>query len=243
VLPQTTAVRPNKLLAGLGGDDLVRLHPKLVRMTLGQLLHPVGARIEHVYFPESGMVSMLTVMKSGEQIETAIIGREGVIGGWVAIDGVNTNTQSTVQIEGSAQQVSTARFLETYRASDTFRSAMNAYQGVILFQAQQSAGCHAIHSVEARLCRWLLLSQDILESEHVPLTQEFLSHMLGVRRTSVSLCAHTLQKSGLIQYARGNIKIQNRKGLEECACECYSAIRERIFGVGQASREAGQNGR
>jgi CRP-like cAMP-binding protein len=175
-------------LGGLGGDDLVRLHPKLVRMTLGQLLHPVGARIEHVYFPESGMVSMLTVMKSGEQIETAIIGREGVIGGWVAIDGVNTNTQSTVQIEGSAQQVSTARFLETYRASDTFRSAMNAYQGVILFQAQQSAGCHAIHSVEARLCRWLLLSQDILESEHVPLTQEFLSHMLGVRRTSVSLC-------------------------------------------------------
>jgi len=230
-------------LAGLGGDDLVRLHPKLVRMTLGQLLHPVGARIEHVYFPESGMVSMLTVMKSGEQIETAIIGREGVIGGWVAIDGVNTNTQSTVQIEGSAQQVSTARFLETYRASDTFRSAMNAYQGVILFQAQQSAGCHAIHSVEARLCRWLLLSQDILESEHVPLTQEFLSHMLGVRRTSVSLCAHTLQKSGLIQYARGNIKIQNRKGLEECACECYSAIRERIFGLGHASvADAGHSG-
>ena len=243
MLPQTTAVRPNKLLAGLGGDDLVRLHPKLVRMTLGQLLHPVGEPIEHVYFPESGMVSMLTVMKSGEQIETAIIGREGVIGGWVAIDGVNTNTQSTVQIEGSAQQVSTARFLETYRASDTFRSAMNAYQGVILFQAQQSAGCHAIHSVEARLCRWLLLSQDILESEHVPLTQEFLSHMLGVRRTSVSLCAHTLQKSGLIQYARGNIKIQNRKGLEECACECYSAIRERIFGVGQTPvRDAGQSG-
>jgi hypothetical protein len=102
-------------LAGLGGDDLVRLHPKLVGMTLGQLLHPVGEPIEHVYFPESGMVSMLTVMKSGEQIETAIIGREGVIGGWVAIDGVNTNTQSTVRIEGSALQVSTARFLETYR--------------------------------------------------------------------------------------------------------------------------------
>lgn len=233
-MPQSTAVKPDRLLAGLSGDDLVRLHPKLVRMTLGQLLHPVGEPIEHVYFPESGMVSMLTVMKSGEQIETAIIGREGVIGGWVAIDGVNTNTQSTVQIEGSAQQVSTATFLETYRASDTFRAAMNAYQGVILFQAQQSAGCHAIHSVEARLCRWLLLSQDILGSEHVPLTQEFLSHMLGVRRSSVSLCAHTLQKSGLIQYARGNIKIQNRKGLEECACECYSAIRERIFGIGEA---------
>jgi hypothetical protein len=161
-VPNSTAVGQNKLLGGLGGDDLVRLHPKKVAMTLGDLLHPVGAPIEHVYFPESGMVSMLTVMKSGEQIETAIIGSEGVIGGWVAIDGGNTNTQSTVQVKGVAQQVSAARFLETYRVSDTFRSAMNAYQGIILFQAQQSAGCHAIHTVEARLCRWLLLSQDIL---------------------------------------------------------------------------------
>jgi CRP-like cAMP-binding protein len=171
-------------------------------------------------------------LKSGEQIETAIIGSEGVIGGWVAIDGGNTNTQSTVQVQGSAWQVSTPKFLEMYRVSDTFRSAMNAYQGVILFQAQQSAGCHAIHSVEARFCRWLLLAQDMLGSEHVPLTQEFLSHMLGVRRTSVSLCAHALQKSGLIAYARGNIKIQDRKGLEECACECYLAIRGRIDGLG-----------
>ena len=198
-MANSTAVKQNKLLGGLGGDDLFRLHPKLVRMVQGQFLHPVGASIEHVYFPESGKVSMLTVMKSGEQIETAIIGSEGVIGGWVANNGGNTNTQSTVQVEGSAQQVSTARFLETYRVSDTFRAAINAYQGIILFQAQQSAGCHAIHSVEARFCRWLLLSQDMLGSEHVPLTQEFLSHMLGVRRTSVSLCAHTLHRTPLIR--------------------------------------------
>ena len=151
-----------------------------------------------------------------------------MVGAWVSMNGGNTNTQSTVQVEGSAWQVSTASFLETYRVSVPFQSAMNAYQGIILFQAQQSAGCHAIHSVAARLCRWLLLSQDMLGSEHVPLTQEFLSHMLGVQRTSVSLCAHTLQKSGLIQYTRGKIKIQDRKGLEECACECYAAIRERI---------------
>ncbi len=105
---------------------------------------------------------------------------------------------------------------------------MNGYQGVILFQAQQSAACHAIHSVEARLCRWLLLSQDIIGSEHVTLTQEFLSHMLGVQRTSVSLSAHALQKSGLIKYSRGKIKIIDRKGIEECACECYPAIRARI---------------
>jgi CRP-like cAMP-binding protein len=197
-------------------------------MTLGDPLHPAGSPIAHVYFPEKGMVSMLTVMRSGEQIETAIIGKEGVVGGWVAIDGANANTQSTVQVEGSAWQISTTKFLEIYRASDPFRSAMNAYQGVIMFQAQQSAACHALHSVESRFCRWILLSEDLLSSEHIPLTQEFLSHMLGVQRTSVSLCAHTLQKSGLIEYRRGKIKILDRKGLEECACECYSVIRERI---------------
>jgi CRP-like cAMP-binding protein len=167
------------------------------------------------------MVSILTVMKTGEQIETAIIGNEGVVGGWAAIDGRNANTQSTVQIEGSAWQLPIAKFLEIYKASDPFRSAINTYQGIILFQAQQSAACHAVHSVEARLCRWLLLAQDLMDSDLVQLTQEFLSHMIGVQRTTVSLCAHTLQKSGLIQYSRGKIKILDRKGIEECACECY----------------------
>ena len=174
---------------------------------------------------------MLTVMKSGEQIETAIIGNEGVVGGWVAIDGTNANMQTTVQVAGSAWQIPTPKFLEMYKASESFRSAINGYQDIILFQAQQSAGCHAIHSVESRLCRWLLLAEDLMGSDQIVLTQEFLSHMLGVQRTSVSLCAHILQKSGLIEYRRGKIKITDRKGLEECACECYSAIRERIDGI------------
>ena len=174
------------------------------------------------------MVSLLAVMKSGEQIETAIVGSEGVVGGWVAMDGADANTQSTVQIEGAGWELPIAKFIEVYGASDALRSAVNKYQGTILFQAQQSAGCHALHSVEARLCRWVLMAVDIIESDHIPLTQEFLSHMLGVQRTSVSMCAHTLQKSGLIQYSRGKIKILNRAGLEECACECYAAIRERI---------------
>jgi CRP-like cAMP-binding protein len=197
-------------------------------MRLGEFLHPAGVPIAHVYFPESGMVSMLTVMKSGEQIETAIIGSEGVVGGWVAIDGAIANTQATVQIEGSAWKIATPKFLEMYKRSDPFRSVMNGYQGVILFQAQQSAACHAIHSVEARFCRWLLISQDVIGSDRVALTQEFLSHMLGVQRSSVSLSAHALQNSGLIRYTRGKIKIVDRKSLEQCACECYSVIRDRI---------------
>jgi CRP-like cAMP-binding protein len=231
-------VGKNSLLNGLSAADIALLRPNLkkVRMIRGEFLHPVGVQIKHVYFPDSGMVSMLTVMKSGEQIETAIIGSEGVVGGWVAIDSRNANTQSTVQVEGAAWQISAAKFLEMYDASQPFRSVVNNYQGIILFQAQQSAACHAMHSVESRLCRWLLLSQDLLGSEQVPLTQEFLSHMLGVQRSSVSLCAHSLQKSGLIRYSRGKIKVQDRKGLEECACECYSVIRERIDSDGHRAQ-------
>jgi CRP-like cAMP-binding protein len=223
-------VRQNRLLNGLAAGDLGRLQANLrkVRLPRGQVLHPPGEPIEQVYFPDSGMISMLTVMQSGEQIETAIIGSEGVAGGWVAIDGANANTQTTVQIDGSAWQIPAADFVEAYQASGRFRSAMNGYQGIILFQAQQSAACHAIHSVEARLCRWLLQAQDVMGSDAIELTQEFLSHMLGVRRTSVTLSAHKLQASGLIQYSRGKIKIVDRDALKECACECYTVIRQRI---------------
>jgi CRP-like cAMP-binding protein len=229
-VPDSKFVAQNRLLNGLGADDLAHLQPHLqkVRLRRGQVLHPAGEPIRSVYFPDGGMISMLTVMQSGELIETAIIGTEGVAGGWVAIDGANANTQTTVQMEGSASKIPAAKFVETYNASGRFRSAMNAYQSVILFQAQQSAGCHALHSVESRLCRWLLQAEDLMGSDEVELTQEFLSHMLGVQRTSVSLAAHELQKSGLIQYSRGKIKIVDRDGLEECACECYAAIRQRI---------------
>ena len=194
------AVGRNRLLNALGAADQAQLQPYLKRVPLRppQVLHPVGEPIQHVYFPDSGMVSLLAVMKSGEQIETAIVGSEGVVGGWVAMDGADANTQSTVQIEGAGWELPIAKFIEVYGASDALRSAINKYQGIILFQAQQSAGCHALHSVEARLCRWVLMAEDIIESDHIPLTQEFLSHMLGVQRTSVSICAHTLQKSGLI---------------------------------------------
>jgi CRP-like cAMP-binding protein len=229
----STIVNQNKLLSGLVAAELALLQPllKRVSMTRGQVLHPVRAPITHVYFPEVGMVSMLTIMTTGEQIETAIIGNEGVVGGWVAFDGSDANTQSTVQIEGSAWQIPVAKYRECYKASEALRNAINRYESVIRFQAQQSAGCHAIHTVEARFCRWLLISEDVLGSENVPLTQEFLSHMLGVRRTSVSLVAHTLQQAGLIQYSRGKIKILDRAAIEETACECYAVIREKIDSV------------
>jgi CRP-like cAMP-binding protein len=220
----------NRLLRRLDVDDLSRLQPNLkeISMERGMVLHPAGEPIEHVYFPIRGMVSILAVMRTGEQIETAIVGREGVVGASIGSDGSQSAGQSTVQIEGSAWEIPAAKFLERYTASVSFRTLMNKFQNVIFLQAQQSAACHALHTVEARLCRWLLQSQDTIGSDLVPLTQEFLSHMLGVQRTSVSLCAHTLQKAGLIRYARGQIKILDRDGLKESACECYEVVREHV---------------
>jgi CRP-like cAMP-binding protein len=226
----STSVVENRLLTLMVDGDLARLKPHLKKVPLvqGAVLHAPDASIEYVYFPLSGMVSILAVMKTGEQIETAIIGREGVAGGSIGSDGAQSAGQATVQVAGSAWQIPAAKFREVYEGSAPFRTVINRYQSVLFRQAQQSAACHALHSVEARLCRWLLQSQDVTESDTVPLTQEFLSHMLGVRRTSVSVCAHGLQKAGLIRYSRGQIKILNRDGLEECACECYEVIREQI---------------
>jgi CRP-like cAMP-binding protein len=220
----------NRFLKSLRADDLARLQPHLTKTSLprGEVLHPAGEKIEHVYFPLSGMVSIVALMKSGEAIETAVIGREGVVGASVGTNGAKSAGQAVVQIAGSAWQIPGAKFTEAYQASPSLRTLANEFQTVVLLQAQQSAACHALHSVEARLCRWLLQSQDATESDMVPLTQEFLSHMLGVRRTTVSLVAHTLQVAGLIRYSRGQITIINRDGLMDAACECYEVVREYI---------------
>ncbi|MEA2876830.1 MAG: hypothetical protein QOF14_2026 [Hyphomicrobiales bacterium] len=220
----------NRLLKQLGAADLSVLEPSLKKfaMVQGTVLHEPGGTIDHVYFPTAGMISILAVMKTGEQIETGIVGREGVVGGSVGSFGPLSFGQSTVQIPGAAWQLKSDVFVKLYNTSQTFRQATNAFQSVITIQAQQSAACHALHTVEARLCRWLLQSRDVIDSDVIQLTQEFLSHMLGVQRTTVSLAATALQKRGLVTYSRGNIKILDHDGLKKGACECYDVIREQV---------------
>src|SRR5436305_6236786 len=205
------------------------------------LLHEQGAAIDRIYFPLSGMISLLAVMQSGEAIETGIIGAEGLLGGDAPING-HLFAHATVQLDGAALTMPKAQFVDGYHAHPHMRDLVNRYQAMLLMQARQNAACHALHSVRGRLCRWLLQSQDMIGSASFTLTQEFLSHMLGVRRNSVSVEAHALQEAGLIRYTRGQIKILNRGGLEDCACECYSVIREetdKLMGPAQTQSEPG----
>jgi Crp-like helix-turn-helix domain len=180
-------------------------------------------------------------MQSGEAIETGIVGADGLVGGGAAING-HAFGQMTVQLDGTALTMPRAKFVDACRAHPHLRDLVDRYQAILLTQAQQNAACHAVHSVRSRLCRWLLQSQDMIGSDTFSLTQEFLSHMLGVRRTSVSVEAHAVQQAGLIRYRRGNIKILNRDGLEDCACECYSVIRaetDKLMGAAKTQSETG----
>jgi CRP-like cAMP-binding protein len=216
----------NRILRQLSADELKSVQPWLTSMELRSsvVLHESGQPIERVYFPVSGMISLLAVMQSGEAIETGIVGADGVVGGDAAING-HMFGQMTVQLEGVALTMPKAKFVDAYHKHPHLRNLVDRYQSILLVQAQQNAACHALHPVRSRLCRWLLQSQDMIGSATFSLTQEFLSHMLGVRRNTVSVEAHAVQAAGLIRYSRGRINILNRDGLEECACECYSVIR------------------
>ena len=220
----------NRLLASLGQDDRAALAQQLkpVELRRGDVLHQPRTAVEQVYFPLGGMVSMLVVMQTGEAIETAIIGREGIVGGSVANGHLEAFGQSTVQIASQGLVIGSKPFVEACRKSPALVTLVNRFEGLLAMQWQQSAACHALHSVEARLCRWMLQSQDVVGGNVIELTQEFLSHMLGVQRSSVSLSAHALQEAGLIKYGRGRITILDRPGIEECACECYAVIRGEI---------------
>jgi CRP-like cAMP-binding protein len=223
-----TPAGENRLLSKLNSGDMAALRPHLKSFTMNRstILHPGGSAIGHVYFPLSGMVSLLAVTKSGGQIETGMIGREGVVGASIANYGRYPFGQATVQIAGAAMRIRSEPFLKIYAASERFRRAVNASQSLIFLQAHQSAACHALHTVEQRLCRWLLQSQDVIESHVIPLTQEFLSHMLGVQRNAVSLSGSILQERGWIEYSRGKIRIISRAQLRRNACECYEVVRE-----------------
>ena len=171
------------------------------------------------------VVSLVVDMSVGEMIETAMVGRDGVVNGTSALDGKTALHRGIIQVAGEAAAIhpNILRNLDT--EFEPLHAILIRHEQVLLAQAQQSAGCNASHTVEARMCRWLLRMRDLSGSDELTLTQEFLAQMLGVRRTSVSVVAGTLQKAGFIQYRRGTIQLLDIERLEEGSCECYATVK------------------
>jgi CRP-like cAMP-binding protein len=218
---------PNHLLAALPGADFELLRPHLQTMQLVQevVLVAAGNPLTRVFFPHSGVISLVVSLTAGEKIEVAMIGSDSVFGGSAALDGSISLTDAIVQLPGTASTLEVGRLRTAANESIAFRTMLIRHEQALFAQAQQSAACNASHSAESRLARWLLRMHDLSEAKTLPLTQDFVAQMIGVRRNAVSLIAHALQQAGLIKYSRGHIHITNLEGLNDLACECYAAVR------------------
>jgi len=217
----------NRLLQALPADDYALIEPHLAHVELerGRLLYDPGDPIDQVYFPHDGVISLMTLMESGAAIESATIGPEGAVGLMAAVSPREALSRVMVQTPVKAGRVSVERMHEAWERSPRVRDLIDRHSEAVYAHAIQSVACNALHSVEARFCRWLLTCHDRITTNTVALTQEFLADMLGVQRTTVTAVARTLQDKGVIRYRRGVVDIVDRKGLEALTCECYGTIR------------------
>lgn len=218
----------NQLLAVLSGEDRTLVEPHLTPLLLekGALLYEPGDAIDQVYFPEGSVISLMTLMQTGEAIETSTIGREGAFGLAAAAAPRTALSRAIVQVAGPAARISVDAMHGAWLASPTLRGLVDRHSEALYAHAIQSVACNALHSVEARFCRWILCCLDRISGNRVSLTQEFLADMLGVQRTTVTAVARALQASSLIHYRRGVVDVLDRKGLETISCECYVAVRD-----------------
>jgi len=226
----------NELLAALPAEVLQRLSPalELVPLALKEILHRPGDPIEYVYFPGAGFVSELTVLESGDMVEVATVGREGMVGIFASDGEERAPSLSMVQAAiDVCYRLRATVFREEMDRRGPFHQLMTRYMHAHVGLIMQSTACNAMHTVEQRLARWLLMAHDRVGLDDFPLTQEFLAMMLGVSRPSVTIVAGTLQKAGLITYHRGHLKIVNREELEAASCECYRVVRNLLASVRQ----------
>ncbi|HEU0084946.1 MAG TPA: Crp/Fnr family transcriptional regulator [Bradyrhizobium sp.] len=222
----TSSHLDNKLLAALPPSQLNLLVPFLSIVMLPQsaVVYETGDEVDQVYFGHNGMFSLLAVMRDGKAIETATVGREGVVGAMAGLGLYRSLVRVVVQLPLTASKIASTQFRKAAAASEPIRELAVHYNEVLLTQARITAACNALHPVEARFCRWLLQSADRAGSDTVTLTQELLAEMLGVRRTSVTEVAGKMQNEGVITYSRGVIRILDRAGLERLSCECYQTL-------------------
>jgi CRP-like cAMP-binding protein len=222
------STHPNSILKHLSKADFALFEGALTAKSFvhGDVLAEAGSPIDQVYFPNSGLISIVVPLKNGEMIEAGIVGRRDVFGASAAFGAKTHVNRAVAQMPGSFSMIKAADLINAADKSETLRRDLFLHDQFMLAQAQQSAACNARHDITQRLATWLLRVRDRAEQEELALTQEFLSQMLGVQRASVSIAAGAMQQAGMIQYRRGNIQITDTPRLEQTACECFSVLRE-----------------
>lgn len=217
----------NRLLAALPDEEYERLVPHLepVSLPLNQVLYELGVPIEYVYFPQQGIVSLLSVLEDGSTVEAGLVGNDGMVGLPIILGGNKTSNRAFVQVAGNGMRMKAEQLRSEFKRGGVLQSLLLRYTQALLTQVSQGVACNRLHTIEERLARWLLTVQDRVESDQFPLTQEFIAQMLGTRRSGVTVAAGTLSKAGTIRYSRGKITILNQGDLEAISCECYGIIK------------------
>jgi CRP-like cAMP-binding protein len=220
----------NEMLLGLPRNVCNNLVSKtqLVKLPIHSVLNEVNEPIPYLYFINSGLASVLSVLQDGKSVEVGLTGREGFVGVPVLVGFKTSPTRVIMQIEGAGYRILPKDLLAAMKTSPPLERSLLRYSQELALQASQIAACNRVHEVDERLARWLLMSQDRIGGSLIPLTQEFLAHMLGTRRASVTVAAGMLQKAGLISYVRGQLKIEDRERLENASCECYATLTRQL---------------
>ncbi len=218
----------NHLLAALPIDAFERLsaHLEPISFALGEVIYESGGQMRYVYFPTTSHISLLYTMIDGSTAEMGLVGNEGVVGIALFMGGETTPNRAMVQGAGSGFRMKAKAMLDEFKRGGEFQHLLLRYTQALITQISQTAVCNRLHTVEQRLCRWLLMTHDLTQSDELQMTHEFISHMLGVRREGVTMAAQRLQEMGMISYVRGHIRILDRKQLLAQVCECYQVVQD-----------------
>jgi CRP-like cAMP-binding protein len=218
----------NQVLLSLTTRQFRMVRPRLRPMTLAHhdILHESQRKVDTIYFPNNGLISLVIVMGNGKTAEAGVVGSEGVVGLEGAFGLKRSPIREVVQVSGTAYRMPAVRLQRVFQSAPDILLRFSRFAVINRMQVSQTAACNRLHEVEKRLARWLLMTQDRVQSGLIPMTHDFLATMLGTDRGSVTTAAGVLQKQRIIEYSRGSVRVLNRKALEECSCECYGLIRE-----------------
>jgi CRP-like cAMP-binding protein len=222
----------NRVLSALPKEELDRLTPHLIPMTLPVRTMLLDGTSDYAYFMEDGMASVVLTMADGSTVEVGVIGIDGIVGLPVILGADHMPGETFIQVPGSGYRISAQHLKDEFEKGGQLRSILQKYLLANLVQSAQNAACNRLHSISERLSRWILTCHDRVQTDHMPLTHEFLGQMLGAPRTTVTLAAGMLHEAGLIDYTRGNVTIKDRTGLEHVTCECYGTVRKEFQRLG-----------